>query len=139
MSSIVKWVYQDNFKLIVIIIIIRKDFSCAQKHSQANMNQQNKINETLNNKGNTFLRSQKLLRGWKLFALRFVLFVRWKPFRKKSKAWVVLITSFYYTTHYGCIWKITLKILLRHIMNFQVKHGQFDSIIFPQNIFFWRL
>ena len=37
--------------------------SCAQKHSQANVNQQNKIKQTLNNNGNKTLRAQKLLRG----------------------------------------------------------------------------
>ena len=42
--------------------------------------------------------------------------------------------------HDGCILKINLRILWNHIMkNLQVKHGQYDSIIFPKNIFFWRL
>ena len=40
----------------------------------------------------------------------------------------------------GGLWKINLRILWNHIMkNFQVKHGQCDSIIFSRNIFFWRL
>ena len=35
--------------------------SRAQKYSQAKMNQQNKIKQTLNNKGNNLKRTQKLL------------------------------------------------------------------------------
>ena len=42
--------------------------------------------------------------------------------------------------HDGCFWKIDLRILWNHIMkNFQVKHGQCDSLLFRQNIFFWKL
>ena len=42
--------------------------------------------------------------------------------------------------HDDCVWKINLRIFWNHIIkNFQVKHGQCDSIILPQNIFFWRL
>ena len=44
--------------------------SHAQKLSQANINQQNKIKQTLNNKGNNFSREQKLLRV-KVFVLHF--------------------------------------------------------------------
>ena len=41
--------------------------------------------------------------------------------------------------HDGCVWKISLWIWWNHIMkNIQVKHGQFESTIFPQNIFLWR-
>ena len=37
----------------------------------------------------------------------------------------------------GCFWKINLGILWNHIMkNFQVKHGQCDSIIFLKTYFF---
>ena len=54
-----------------------------QEHSQANINQQNKIKQTLINKDNNFSCAQKLLRGWMLFVLRFVFFVRPKYFRKK--------------------------------------------------------
>ena len=35
--------------------------------------------------------------------------------------------------HDGCLWEINLRILWNHIMkNFQVKHGQCDTIIFPR-------
>ena len=37
--------------------------SRAQKHSQANINHQSKIKQTLNNKSNNFSHVQKLLRG----------------------------------------------------------------------------
>ena len=47
-----------------------------------------------------FLQAQKLLRGWKSFVLRLVVFVRLKSFRKKiNRLEFVLITSFYYTTN----------------------------------------
>ena len=37
--------------------------------------------------------------------------------------------------HDGCFWKINLRILWNHIMkNFQVKHGQCDSVILPQKL-----
>ena len=37
--------------------------------------------------------------------------------------------------HDGSIWKINLRILWNHIMkNFQVKHGQCDSVILPQKL-----
>ena len=39
---------------IYLFFIFYKKISCAQKHSQANMNQQNKIKQTLNNKDNNF-------------------------------------------------------------------------------------
>ena len=67
-SSIVKWGYQDNFKPVYFFY---GKILHAQKHSQANINQQNKIKQTLNNKGNNFLHAQKFLRGWKAFVLRF--------------------------------------------------------------------
>ena len=48
--------------------------SRAQKHSEANINQQNENKRTKNNKGNGYLCTQKLLREWKSFALRLVFF-----------------------------------------------------------------
>ena len=45
-SSVVKWIYQDNFKPICFFY---KKIWCKQKHSQANINQQNKMKQTLNN------------------------------------------------------------------------------------------
>ena len=50
-SSIVKWGYQDSFKPVYFFY---GKISRAQKHSQANIDQQNKIKQTLNNKGNNF-------------------------------------------------------------------------------------
>ena len=42
--------------------------------------------------------------------------------------------------HDNCFWKINLEILLNHIMNnFQIKHGQCDSIIFTKIYFFWNI
>ena len=39
--------------------------------------------------------------------------------------------------HDGCLWKINLGILWNHtIKNFQVKHGQCDSIIFIETFCF---
>ena len=46
MSSIVKWGYQDNFKPI---FFFNGKILGAIKHSQANINQKNKIKQTLNN------------------------------------------------------------------------------------------
>ena len=46
---------------------------------------QAKTKRTKNNKGNKLSRAQKLLRGWKLFVLRFGAFLRSKFFRKKNK------------------------------------------------------
>ena len=51
------------------------------------------------------------------------LFLRYKKISKKAVK----------LGHDGCVWKIKLRILWNHIMkNFQVKHGQCDSIIFPK-------
>ena len=44
-GSMVKWGYQDNFKPVFFY----EKIPHAQKHSQANINQQNKIKQTLNN------------------------------------------------------------------------------------------
>ena len=83
-------------------IFFVKNFPAHKKHTQANVNQQSKIKQTLNNKGNSFLRVQKLLKRWKSFVLRLVFFVRLKPFCKKETNMleIVLITSllFYYST-----------------------------------------
>ena len=45
-SSIVKWGYPDNFKPVYFFY---EKIPRAQKHSQAKINQQNKIKQTLNN------------------------------------------------------------------------------------------
>ena len=50
---------QDNFKLVCFFY---EKTSRAQKQSQANINQQNKIKQTLNNKSNNFLDSQTFKR-----------------------------------------------------------------------------
>ena len=54
-SRLVKWGYQDNFKPVYFFY---EKISLAQKHSQANINQQNKIKQLLNNKGNKCLCAQ---------------------------------------------------------------------------------
>ena len=51
-SSIVNWDYQENFKPIYFFT---KRFH-THKNTQANINQQTKIKQTLNNKGKHFLR-----------------------------------------------------------------------------------
>ena len=63
-----------------------------------------------------------------------LLFLRYKKISKKA----VKLCSFLqcsvhiFLGHDGCVWKNNLRILWNHIMtNFQVKHGQCDSIIFP--------
>ena len=63
------------------------------------------------------------------------LFLRYKKISEKAvkiggflQCWIHIFLG-----HDGCFWKINLKILWNHIMkNFQVKHGQCDSIIFPK-------
>ena len=65
------------------------------------------------------------------------LFLRYKQISKKA----VKLRSFFHCSvhiflgHDGSIWKINLRILWNHIMkNFQVKHGQCDSVILPQKL-----
>ena len=55
----------------VCLFSFKKRFQVHKNTSQAQINEQNKIKQTLSNKGNNFLSTQKLLRGWKLFVLRF--------------------------------------------------------------------
>ena len=50
-----------QFRASLFIYFYEKVLS-AQKHSQAKINQQNKIKQTLNNKDNNFLPTQKLLK-----------------------------------------------------------------------------
>ena len=69
------------------------------------------------------------------------LFLMYKNISKKA----VKLGSFppslhVFLWHDDCVWNINLRILSKHIIkNFQVKYGQCDSTIFPQNTFFWRL
>ena len=70
------------------------------------------------------------------------LFLRYKKISKKAvKLGSFLQCSVHiFLGHDGCIWKINLRLLWNHIMkNLQAKHDQCGRIIFPQNIFFWRL
>ena len=63
------------------------------------------------------------------------LFLRYKKISKKAaKLGSFLQCSVHmFLGHDGCFWKIDLKYLWSHIMkNFQVKHGQYYSIIFPK-------
>ena len=69
------------------------------------------------------------------------LFLRYKKSCKKAiKLGIFLPYSVHIFLGYdSCFWKNSLRISWNHIMkNFQLKHGQCDSI-FPKNIFFWRL
>ena len=72
-----------------------------------------------------------------------LLFLRYNKICKKA---VIKLGSFLqclvhiFLGHDDCVRKTNLRILWNHYMkNFQVKHGQCSSIIFPQNIFFWRI
>ena len=58
-SSMVKWGCQNNFAPVYWLIdwFLRKVFK-GKKQSQANINQQNKIKQTLNNSDNNFLRAE---------------------------------------------------------------------------------
>ena len=69
------------------------------------------------------------------------MFLRYEKISKKAvKEGSFLQCSVHiFLEHDSCVWKNNLRIFWNHIMNFEVKHGQYDSIIFPQNIFFWRL
>ena len=65
------------------------------------------------------------------------LFLRYKKISKKG----VKLGSFLqfsvhiFLVHVECFWEINLRILWNHCMkNFQVKHGQCDSIVFPETI-----
>ena len=67
------------------------------------------------------------------------LFLRYKKISKKA----VKLASFLqcsvhvFLGHDGCFRKINLRILWNHFMkNFQVKHGQYDSIILPKTFSF---
>ena len=67
------------------------------------------------------------------------LFLRYKKISKKAvKLGSFLQCSVHiFLGHDGCFWKIYLRILWNHIMkNIHVKHGQCDSIIFPQKFSF---
>ena len=68
--------------------------------------------------------------------------LRYKKISKKAVKWGSFLQSsvHIFLEHDGCFRKINLRILWNHIMkNFQIKHGQCDSIIFRQKFFFWRL
>ena len=79
--------FQDNFKPVYFFY---GRISRAQKNSQANINLQNKIKQTLNNQGN-FLEGES-----RLFCV-LLLFVRTKSFRKKiNRLEIVLKTSLLY-------------------------------------------
>ena len=76
---------------------------CAQKR-KSNQNQWTRQKQV--NKGNKFSRAQKLLRGWKLFVLRFGAFLWLKFFRKKNRlTWNCPNNLIYYTTHVYILWK----------------------------------
>ena len=73
--------------------------SHTQKHSQVKINQQNKIKQTLNNKGNNFLLVQTSKR-LKFVCFTFLCFLCAQNLfvKKINKLETVLMTSFYYTT-----------------------------------------
>ena len=99
-SSVVKWGCQDYFKPVYFILFFfYEKISCAQEHSHAKINQQNKIKQTLNNKGNNISCAQTSKRV-KVVCFTFWCFLcAWNLFVKKSKpAWNCLdnLISLYY-------------------------------------------
>ena len=65
--------------------------------------------------------------------------IRCKQISKKS----VKLSSFFqcsvyiFLGHDSCVWKIDLRILWSHVMkNFQIRHGQCDSVIYPKTFAF---
>ena len=88
-----------QFQACLFIYFFYEKISRAQKHSQANINQQNRIKQILKNKGNNFSRAQtsKWVKA-AYFAFWFFLCTR-DLFIKKimNRFEIVLITSFYYT------------------------------------------
>ena len=73
--------------------------SRAQRHSQANINQENKIKQTRNNKGNNFFRAQSSKRV-KVTCFVFWCFLSARNLfvRKINRLKIVLVASFHYTT-----------------------------------------
>ena len=69
------------------------------------------------------------------------MFLRYEKISKKA----VKLGSFFqfsvhiFLGHDGCVWKVNWRALWNHIMNIYIEHGQCDSIIFPQIIFFKTL
>ena len=84
--GIVKWGYQDNFKPVNYFFY--EKISRPQKHSQANINQQNRITQTLNNKGNNFSSAQTSKRvKVACFAFWCILCARNHFVKKNKQAW----------------------------------------------------
>ena len=67
------------------------------------------------------------------------LFLRYKKISKKAvkRGGFLQCSVHTFLGHDGCFWKVHLTILWKHIMkNFQVKHGQCESIVFPKTFSF---
>ena len=87
--------------IIIIFFFYEKILSAQKTHHKQKTNQQNKIKQTKGNKGNNFSRAQKLLRGWKLFVLRFgAFFYAQNIFVKKinKRTWNCPDNLIHYTT-----------------------------------------
>ena len=84
----------------LFIYFFMKRFWAHKNQSQVKNNQQNKIKQTKNNKGNNFSHAQNLLRKKKSFVYVWVLFLRSKSFRKKEnkQTWNCPDNLIYYTT-----------------------------------------
>ena len=95
-SSIVKCGYQNNFKPVYFFL---GKMLHAQKHSQANINQQNKTKEILNNRGKNLLYSQTSKKV-KVACFAFSCFLCMQNLSvKTNRLEIVLIPSFHYTTN----------------------------------------
>ena len=109
-SRIVKWGYQDNFKP-VYVFFTKKFHAQKKKHSQANINQQNKIKQTLSNKGNN-LSCAQIFKRVKVACFTFWYFscVRNLFVKKDKQAWNCLdnLIFLYY-------WRVSLSMRLLRI------------------------
>ena len=81
-----------------LIIFFYEKILRAYKHSQGNINQQNKIKQTLNNKGNNFTLTQFSKRV-KFACFPFWCFLCARNLFVKKCLLIVLITSLYYTSN----------------------------------------
>ena len=113
-----------------------------QKHSQANINHQNKIKQTLNRKGNNFLHTQTSQRmKVSCFELRCYLCAQNLFVKKKiSRLEIVLITLFYYTTDVYPFQPTYQAFIYMHLFLFvTICENLFESFLFLiicENLFF---
>ena len=76
----------------------------------------------------------KITRGiWKIFTRALESLSKNFEESCENKWFSIMFSIYIFLGHDGCFREINLRILWNHIMkNFQIKHGQHDSIIFPK-------